>query len=80
MKRKVKRKINILVIRITISGELVNSMPCNMCLKMMKKVGINKVYYSTGTGQIISQKINSFQGSHTTKAFKYYNFIKREYN
>jgi deoxycytidylate deaminase len=79
-KRRVKRKINIIVVRVTMSGELASSMPCHMCLKMMQNIGINKVYYSTDSGKIISQKINTFCGHHITKAFKQYNPIKRKYN
>ena len=30
------------------TGETVNARPCIECLHMMKDIGINKVYYSTG--------------------------------
>jgi deoxycytidylate deaminase len=79
-KRRVKKKINIIVVRITISGELASSMPCHMCLKMMQNIGINKVYYSTDSGKIVSQKINTFCGYHVSRASKCYNSIKRRYD
>jgi hypothetical protein len=31
------------------TGNTANARPCINCLKMMKDIGINKVYYSTGT-------------------------------
>jgi len=44
------RKVNLLVIRIMANGELSNSMPCVMCVELIKKFNINKIYYSTETG------------------------------
>jgi deoxycytidylate deaminase len=45
--KKIK-KINLIVIRITKNGKLSNARPCINCLKMMKNIGIKKVYYTSG--------------------------------
>lgn len=43
-------KLDVIVIRVNSLGNLVNSRPCYNCLKMMKELGINKIYYSTEDG------------------------------
>lgn len=42
------KKIDILVMRFTRRGIIGNARPCHNCLKMMKDLNVNKVYYSTG--------------------------------
>jgi deoxycytidylate deaminase len=69
------RKLNILVIRINANGDFVNSMPCHMCVKLMKYLCINKVFYTNEYGKIISQKVKVFKGCHITKCFKCLNVI-----
>jgi len=44
------KKVNLLVIRIMSNGELSNSMPCVLCVSIIKKFNINKIYYSTESG------------------------------
>ena len=46
--RKAK-KVDLIVIRVTKTSKLANARPCYNCLKMMQDIGINKVFYSTGT-------------------------------
>lgn len=41
-------KLKLLVIRVNGNGELSNSKPCVYCIDLMKRIGIYKVYYSTG--------------------------------
>lgn len=48
--------INILVIRVK-NNILRNSRPCNICILKMKKIGINKVYYSNNNGIIVYEYI-----------------------
>jgi len=54
-------------------GSTANARPCFNCLKMMKDVGINKVYYSTGTFEnLISENVKnmvSIQSSSVTRYF-----------
>ena len=58
-------------------GLTANARPCINCLKMMKDIGINKVYYSTGcdTG-IICESVKdmvSIQVASVTRMFHYIN-------
>lgn len=58
-------------------GLTANARPCINCLKMMKDIGINKVYYSTGcdTG-IICESVKdmvSIQVTSVTRMFHYIN-------
>ena len=52
-------------------GSTANARPCFNCLKMMKDVGINKVYYSTGTDEsLVSENVKnmvSIQSSTITR-------------
>lgn len=54
-------------------GSTANARPCFNCLKMMKDIGINKVYYSTGTDEsLVSENVKnmvSIQSSTITRYF-----------
>ena len=51
-------KCKLLVIHLGLNGQLSDSKPCCMCINLMKRFGINRVYYSTNTGDICCQKIS----------------------
>ena len=53
-----ENKFNVLVVRISITGELCDSKPCCMCVNLMKMNGIKKVYYSDTNGNICCQKVS----------------------
>lgn len=58
------KKINILVVRVSSSGELRDSKPCAKCINYMlvmaRKKGyiVNRINYSTNEGTIISTKLS----------------------
>ena len=59
-----KNNLVMVVVRVrTIDGRvvLVDSSPCEICIKMMKIYGIKKVYYSTADGSIECKKINDIE-------------------
>ena len=60
-----------IVLRVTKVGASANSRPCYNCLNMMKNIGINKVYYSTGNeDELVSEHVKdmiSIQSSSVTK-------------
>lgn len=65
-----KKKYDLIVIRLIDNDELGNSRPCFNCLKLMKLVGIRKVYYSVSPDKIIGEKVNkmiSIQASASTQ-------------
>jgi len=56
---KVVNDKNILVVRITVNGNLTDSKPCCMCINLMKWYGIKKVYYSDNSGCLWCLKLNA---------------------
>ena len=54
--KKRKKKVNLLVIKVTKSGKLANSKPCFHCIKYLNKMSsyqICNVYYSTHNQTIV---------------------------
>jgi hypothetical protein len=49
---KTLSQISIIVIRVGPMDDLKMSKPCSKCAEIMKKLGIKKVYYSTGEKEI----------------------------
>ena len=45
-----KKSISVFVVRVSCSGELRNSRPCENCHAYMKKMGVSRVFYSTNVG------------------------------
>ena len=72
------KKVSMLVMRFTKNGLTGNARPCYHCLKMMKEIGIEKIYYSTGCKQIIIcefvKDMISFQISSVTRQIHLLNF------
>ena len=61
------KKIDILVLRFTRSGLIGNARPCFNCLKMMKDLNVNKVYYSTGINDdIICESVKNMVSIQTS--------------
>jgi len=56
------KTINLMVVRVALDGSLRNSKPCLECVKYMvrartKGYHINRIYYSTDQGKIVSMKL-----------------------
>jgi len=60
-------RLNILVVRVNNHGHLDDSKPCAMCVHMMKKYNINRVYYTDKNGQLCYIKVNYLDETHITK-------------
>ena len=58
-KKNMPKKIDLMVIRLTKTGLLTESRPCYHCLCFMEKskLNIQNVYYSTGQGTIVKEKL-----------------------
>lgn len=56
---------DILVVRISKTGQLAMSKPCRKCLEFMKKYPIRRVYYSIDGG-ICTEKLSEIQNSHVS--------------
>lgn len=68
-KAKVKKNIDLIVIRRKSDGNLGNARPCHNCLDMMKAVGIKRIYYSTDDG-IIKETVNHMVSIHSSSVTK----------
>jgi deoxycytidylate deaminase len=52
-----KKRIDLIVIRINKENEICSSRPCHNCLKMMKSVNINKLYYTDNNNNLICENV-----------------------
>lgn len=69
VKLKNVKKHDLFVIRVSNKNDqeqLVNARPCENCLNMMKKIGINRVYYSDDDGNIISENVKDMISLHSS--------------
>ena len=67
------KKVDVVVIRVTRSGDLANARPCRKCLSMMRNLGVKRVHYSSGDhDQIITECVKdmfSIQDSSSARHF-----------
>ena len=75
MPRRYLKNIDIIVIRVSSNGMLKNSRPCNNCIDKLTKLGIRKIYYSTDTGDIISEYVKDMERIHTSHGHKFFDSI-----
>ena len=55
---KKNHNLSMLVVRTNKKGELRLSRPCTVCVNLLIKFGVNKVYYSDQNGHIIKQNVH----------------------
>lgn len=68
---KKNTKLNIAVIRINKSGDTCNARPCYNCLNLMKIVGIRKIFYSVGPGEIVCESVKNMVSIQSSSVSKY---------
>ena len=67
--RKKFSKIDLIVIKRSGSSEnLGSSRPCRDCLKVLKILHLNIVYYSTALGDIVHEKIRDMTSTHVAQS------------
>lgn len=67
--RKKFSKIDLVVIKRSGSSEKMgSSKPCSDCLKVLKILNLNIVYYSTSLGTIESEKIRDMKSTHISQS------------
>lgn len=64
IKKHRKRKINLYVVRISKTGEYLNSAPCNQCVDLMKTYNIGRIVYSTNEGMLQQCKLVHYTNEH----------------
>ena len=77
--RCLRKKLEIVVIRVNNKGQLLNSKPCNSCLYYMKLFGVKSVYYSNENGDIIKEKVNNIEVEHQSVGHRrYLNYLENK--
>lgn len=64
------KKVDLIVIKVQSNREFGNSRPCFNCLKLMKIVGIRKIYYSIGPGEIMCERVKNMVSIHVSRPRK----------
>lgn len=86
-KQKNLKKIDLLVIKVSITGKLGSSKPCYNCLMKLcltlpeKGYKLNKIYYSTREGNIECCKLNDLineENPHITRFYKRIHYIRND--
>lgn len=67
-RKKMPKKIDLFVIRLTKTGMLAESRPCFHCIQEMEKscLNIRYIYYSTKDGKIAKEKLSHMMNSPLT--------------
>jgi deoxycytidylate deaminase len=75
---KIKRCVgaDLVVVRLNKNGTFGNSRPCNTCIAKMKKHGIRKVFYTTNTGKMIWEYLETMKPVHYSSGYLYKNNFK----
>ena len=75
------KKLDLLVMRVTKMGEIGNARPCHNCLKMMKDIGIKKVFYSTGEDEnIVCEHVRNMVSIQSSSVTRFLNSKSRDYD
>jgi len=68
LKRRSKRNnIKLIVIRIDSNDKLINSTPCENCIRRIKEAGIKKVIYVNAKNELVEKKVDQINYSITKK-------------
>ena len=69
--KKHRKRYSILVVRLNKNGFLTYSRPCDHCIHILKTIGIDKIYYSDGAGNIIIEKVKYMGKQHVCAGSKF---------
>lgn len=67
---KIMSKYSIVVIRVNARGHLVNSMPCERCLRILRFIRIKTISYSNSNGEIITCRPRDITTRHVSRYYK----------
>ena len=70
LKQKITKKINMYVVRISHTGEMMCSTPCIDCFIKMKDFNIRSIIYIDHYGNIIKRNFDDFHTSHRSSGYK----------
>jgi hypothetical protein len=75
------KKLDLLVIRVSKNGDICNARPCYNCLKLMKDIGIKKVFYSTGENEtLICEHVRNMVSIQSSSVTRFLNDKLCNYN
>jgi hypothetical protein len=75
------KKLDLMVVRVTKMGDIGNARPCHNCLKMMKDIGIKKVFYSTGEDEnIVCEHVRNMVSIQSSSVTRFLNSKSRDYD
>lgn len=75
------KKLDLLVIRVTKIGDYGNARPCYNCLKLMKDIGIKKVFYSTGENEkLVCEHVRNMVSIQSSSVTRFLNDKSSDYN
>lgn len=60
-KKKMRNNVKLIVIRIDANGKLVNSTPCETCIRRIKEAGIKKVIFVNHEDVLVEEKTNQIK-------------------
>lgn len=66
-----KKRLHILVIRVSKSGKMLNSKPCKSCCELLLRNNIRHIMYSTGDGAIVYEHISSSNEHTLSKGYNW---------
>ena len=65
--KKIRKNTKLIVVRIDSNGNLVNSTPCESCIRRIKQAGIKKVIYVNEAQELIESRVENIKFIPSTK-------------
>ena len=79
LKQKAK-KLDVVVVRMKRTGIMGNARPCRKCVKMMRNLGVRRIYYSSGfDDEIMNERVEDIISIQDSSATRYFSRIKLNY-
>lgn len=78
--KKLRKNIKLIVIRIDSHGNLMNSTPCESCIRRIKQAGIKKVIYVNTEQKLVEERVDQIKFIPLTKKTVLDWFNKVKYN
>jgi hypothetical protein len=65
--KKIRKNTKLIVVRLDSDGNLVNSTPCESCIRRIKQAGIKKVIYVNEAQKLIESRVENIKFIPSTK-------------
>ena len=65
------KKFNLLVVRTTTDGRMVNAKPCKFCIDYIRRTGLIRIiFYTNDQGEIVKEHIDDIESDHLSNIVK----------